>query len=67
MTWSVQGSKAVDDAIESCDLDEYAEIIGDELVVHTLMKSGSYNRHVWVKVPKVALLQLLANVGWVPK
>ena len=66
MTWSVQGAEAIDDAIGGCDLDDSAEIRGDELIVHTITTHGSYNVHVRVKVPKVALLQLMLNVGWIP-
>ena len=66
MTWSVQGTKAVDEFIGS-DLDDSAEIQGEELVAHAIMQRSSYNVHVYVKIPKAALLQLLANAGWVPK
>ena len=43
-----------------------AEVVGDELVVHTMTEHGSYNVHLNVKIPKDVLLQLLENAGWVP-
>jgi hypothetical protein len=41
MSWSVNGTKAVD-AVLGFDFDDSAEVVGDELVVHTLTEHGSY-------------------------